>query len=220
MIINATTLNTMYTAFSAAYQVGLSSGSPQWETIATMVPSTTRANEYGWLGSWPKLREWIGDREVNNISQFGYSIKNRTFESTVSVMAEDIEDDQLGIYTPMFTEMGRSVSTHPDELVFQGLKDGWTANAYDGVPFFGTHKVGKKNVANFKAGAEPAWYLLDCSRALKPMIYQRRRDYRLIRKDDPTKSDTVFNQNKFVYGVDGRSNVGYGFCQMAFGSKA
>ena len=70
-----------------------------------------------------------------------------------------------------------------------------------------------------QSGAGPAWFLLDTSRALKPLIYQERRPYRLVSKDRP-EDDNVFNNKEFVYGVDGRSNAGFGLWQLAFGSKA
>ena len=49
-----------------------------------------------------------------------------------------IEDDQLGIYTPLFEEMGYGAATHPDELVFGLLKNGHTTNCFDGQSFFDT----------------------------------------------------------------------------------
>lgn len=221
MIINAGNLQTLFTSFNASYQKGFAGVTPIWSTIATEVKSSTAANEYGWLGSWPKLREWVGDRVVNNIASHGYTIKNRKFEGTVSVKADDIEDDQYGVYGPLFQEMGRASATHPDELVFEALKGGFVEKCYDKQAFFSAaHPVGKKNVSNLQAGAQPAWYLMDCSRALKPLVYQNRRPYRLIRKDDPQKSDAVFKTDNFEYGVDCRANVGFGFWQMAFASKA
>lgn len=221
MIINSANLQTLYTSFNAAYQKGFAGVTPLWGTIATEVKSSTAANEYGWLGSWPKLREWIGDRVVNNIASHGYTIKNRKFEGTVSVKADDIEDDQFGVYAPLFQEMGRASATHPDELVFEALKSGVDALCYDKLPFFSAnHKVGKKNVSNLQDGNKPAWFLLDCSRSLKPLVYQNRKPYRLIRKDDPQKSDKVFETDEFRYGVDCRASVGFGFWQMGFASKA
>lgn len=220
MIINSQNLATLYVAFNAAYQRGFAAVEPQWSAIATEVKSTTGENEYGWLGAWPRLREWLGDRVVNNIAAHGYTIKNRKFESTVGVPADKIEDDQFGVYAPLFEEMGRAAAAHPDELVFDLIKTGFEQLAYDKVAFFGDHKVGKKVVKNYQAGDKAPWYLLDCSRALKPFIYQNRRPARFVRKDDPNKSDRVFETDEFRYGVDCRSNAGFGFWQMTFGSKA
>lgn len=225
MIINRTNLDNLFTAYSAAYQGALGAYQAQWSAIATEVPSASRENTYAWLGKFPKLREWIGDRVLKSLKADGYRIVNRKFEATVQVKAEEIEDDLHGIYVPMFSEMGNAAARHPDELVFGLLKDGFGAKCYDGQFFFDAdHPVKvdgvEASVSNMQAGAGPGWYLLDTSRSLKPLIFQKRRDYRLIRKDDPRTSDAVFDRDEYQYGVDSRVNAGFGFWQMAFGSKA
>lgn len=219
MIITATSLAALTTGFSAAYSQGFAGVTPIWNSVATLVPSTTAENSYGWLGSWPKLREWIGERQVKNLAASGYTLRNRKFEATISVSADEIEDDQAGIYKPMFEEMGRSAAEHPDEIVFEALRNGFTAKDYTGGAFFGNHKVGKATVSNNGGGTGAAWFLLDCSRSLKPIIFQKRRDYRFVKKDDPQKSDAVFDTDAYKFGVDARVNAGYGFWQMAYGSK-
>ncbi|MEX6732518.1 Mu-like prophage major head subunit gpT family protein [Pseudomonas aeruginosa] len=47
-----------------------------------MIPSTTASNTYGWLGQFPKLREWIGQRVIKDMAAQGYQITNKLFEST------------------------------------------------------------------------------------------------------------------------------------------
>ena len=221
MELNAENLRTLYTGFSAAYQRGFDLVKPSWQAIAMATPSATKSTEYGWLGAMPRLREWIGDRVIQNIAAHGYAIKNRRFEGTVEVDADDIEDDNVGIYAPMMEEMGRSAAIHPDELVFGLLAAGGATACYDGQPFFSAnHPVGKKKVSNVQAGSKPTWYLFDTSRSVKPLIYQKRRDYRMVRKDRPEASDAVFMGNKLIYGTDGRGAVGFGFWQMAYASSA
>ena len=66
--------------------------------------------------------------------------------------------------------------------------------------------------------ADNAWYLLDCSRALKPIIYQERKTPTPAQITDPN-DEKVFMKDVFTYGVDARSNVGYGFWQMAHAVK-
>jgi len=225
VIINRSNLDNLFTAYSAAYQGALGAYQSQWAQVATEVPSATKENTYAWLGKFPKLREWIGDRVLKSIEADGYRIVNKKFEATVQVIADDIEDDSHGVYTPMFAEMGNAAARHPDEIVFGLLKQGFDAKCYDGQNFFDTDHPVRRNgvevsVSNMQAGAGPGWYLLDTSRPLKPMIFQKRRDYRLIRKDDPRTSDAVFDRDEYQYGVDGRVNAGFGFWQMAFGSKA
>jgi len=110
MLINQASLRSLYTGYSTAFQGGFGSVSPMFERVATTVTSTTRENEYGWLGQMPRFREWIGDRLVNSIASSGYTIRNKPFEQTVGVDRDDIEDDNIGIYAPLFAELGRSVT--------------------------------------------------------------------------------------------------------------
>ncbi|MBF5759386.1 head protein, partial [Escherichia coli] len=163
-------------------------------------PSTSKSNTYGWLGQFPQFREWIGSRVIEKMKAYGYAIVNKTFEGTVAINRDDFEDDNLGIYSPLFQEMGRAAAAQPDELVFAALRDGINAACYDGQNFFDTeHPVYPKvdgsgdaqMVSNMfvaktgSVGAQadysgPAWYLLDCSRAVKPLIYQDRRKAELV----------------------------------------
>jgi phage major head subunit gpT-like protein len=70
-----------------------------------------------------------------------------------------------------------------------------------------------------QTGSGDAWYLIDDTRALKPVIFQERKAPQFVAKDSPTDSN-VFMNKQFLYGVDSRCNVGFGFWQFAFGSKA
>ncbi|HUN10658.1 MAG TPA: Mu-like prophage major head subunit gpT family protein [Rhabdaerophilum sp.] len=225
MIINRQSLTTLTTGYKGNFQRGFAGVAPMWEKIATRVPSATAAEEYGWLGAFPGMREWIGERQIKNLAQHGYTIKNLKFEGTVSVPADKIRDDQFGIYAPMMEEMGRSAAEHPDTLVYGLLKNGFATNCYDGQFFFDTdHPVigadrVERSVSNMQAGAGAPWFLLDTRRALKPLIFQERKKPQFVAKDDPA-DDRVFMKDEFVYGTDSRGNVGFGFWQMAYGSKA
>ena len=226
MQVNNANLKTLYVAFNAAFKAGLGQAESQYGQIATTVPSTTAAEEYGWLGQLPGLREWLGDRVVHAIGNHGYTIKNKPFELTVGVPRTAIEDDQYGVYTPLMQEMGRAVEVHPDQLVFGLLKDGRTALCYDGQPFFSAgHKVlnekGKEvSVSNVSddAGAGPSWYILETRRALKPLIFQNRKNPNFVSLTGET-DEGVFNRAQYVYGVDARRNAGFGFWQLPHASN-
>jgi phage major head subunit gpT-like protein len=226
MEINNANLKTLFVAFNAAFKAGLGQAASQYGQIATTVPSTTAAEEYGWLGQLPGLREWLGDRVVHGIGNHGYTIKNKSYELTVSVPRTAVDDDQYGVYTPLMTEMGRAADAHPDQIVFGLLKAGRTSLCYDGQPFFSTtHKVlnekGKEvSVSNLSDDGNngPTWYLLETRRALKPLIFQDRKKPNFVAKTAPT-DDNVFNSDTFVYGVDARRNAGFGFWQLAHASN-
>jgi len=226
MDISPGALQALYTAVNTAFQQGRETYEPQWEKVATLVPSTTAQEDYSWLGEFTRLREWIGDRQVNRMKTYDYSVKNKKYEGTEGIPAERIEDDTYGVLMPKFQDMGYASVTHPDELVFALLAAGFTTNCYDGQYFFDTdHPVDDENgaaqsVSNMQAGAGSPWFLLDTRRPLKPLIFQKRRDYRLQAKTDAGTSDRVFMADEYLYGVDARVNVGFGFWQQAFGSKA
>lgn len=225
MELNTTNLDILFKAFNTAFQRGFGGIPSQWARVATMVPSSTSSNDYGWLGNIPGMREWIGDRHINNLKLHDYSIKNRSFELTVGVDRDAVNDDQYGVYAPMMEMLGNSAATHPDELLFALLVAGFATPCYDNQYFFDTdHPVVQADgttasVSNLQAGANSPWFLMDTRRPLKPLIMQIRKRPEFVRKDDP-KDDNVFNKKELIYGVDDRKNVGFGFWQMAFGSKA
>lgn len=224
MQITSASLDALRSGFSNAFKRGLGQSTSMYPRIATTIPSSTKENKYGWLGKLPNMREWVGPRAVQNLSEFDYSIRNKSFEMTIAVDRDDIEDDNIGVYDPLFVEMGESTAAHPDLLTFGLLKAGFATNCYDGQYFFDTdHPVINEagatvSVANTDGGAGTPWFLLCTRRALKPVIYQERRKAQFVAKDNP-KDDNVFDNKEFVYGVDGRWNVGFGFWQMAWGSK-
>lgn len=224
MILNSSNLKTLFVAMSAAFAVAFEGVKPTWSQVATEVPSNTATNEYGWLGSFPRMREWLGERVIKSLELHSYSVKNKTFEATVGIPREAIEDDQYGVYAPLMGEMGQSAAEHPDELIYQLLLNGWSTLCYDGQNFFDTdHPVlnadgVETSVSNSGGGASAAWFLLDNSRALKPLILQMRRKAKFISKTAET-DDNVFLKKEYLYGVDGRWNVGFGLWQMAYGSK-
>ncbi|MFN7003757.1 MAG: Mu-like prophage major head subunit gpT family protein [Roseinatronobacter sp.] len=225
MLISTTSLNAIRVGFSAAYKRGLDQAADDWQRLATVVPSSTKQNVYGWLGKIPGMSEWVGERTIHGLAEHDYAIKNLPFELTVAVDRDDIEDDNLGVYDPMFVEMGESTAAHPGQLVYGALKDGISTACYDGQNFFDTeHPVLNKDgvpqlVSNYQTGSGPMWFLLATKRSIKPIIFQERKKPQFVALDNPNDQN-VFRKKEFLYGTDARHNVGYGFWQMAFASQA
>ncbi len=220
MNINAASLAAIFQGFNASFNSAFELTEAQWEAIAMTVSSTSRSETYAWLGRDTRFRKWLGDRVVQSLQTHGYTIANEKFENTVGVLRDDIEDDGLGVYTPLFQRLGEDSKRHPDELVFALLGAGFSNTCYDGQYFFDTdHPVAGASVSNMQAGSGVPWYLLDTSRAIKPLIFQKRRDYKFVPKHNET-DDNVFDRDEYVYGVDARVSAGYGLWQMAFGSQA
>ena len=293
MFVNQANLRGLDVSYSTAYNKAFKGVVSNYNKIATTVPSQTAETSYKWLGQIPQMREWIGDREVQKLSAYGYTIRNKKFEMSVSVPRDDIEDDQYGVYTPYFSSIGEAAAQHPDILCFGALKEGFKKKCYDGKNFFAdnhtSEESGKEKASNlshskldadsyeagrtammsitgdkgrslnlvpdllvvspanekaarmilkadyingttniYKDTAEllvsteladvpDAWFLLCTRRFLKPIIFQKRKEIKLValtRDND----QNVFMKDEFIWGADGRSNAGYGFWQMAYGS--
>lgn len=220
-------LRALNTSFQKHFQDGLAKAPSTFKDIATVVQSSTASNTYGWLGQFPRFREWIGARVLKDMAAHGYAITNKKYESSISVLRTDIEDDNLGIYSPMVTEMGYAAQVYPDELIYGLLAMGRTELCFDGQAFFdadhpvypnvdgtGTPTTFSNLFTPSTGTASTPWYLLDTSRALKPLIWQERTKPEIIAM---TKEDDehVFTEDVYRYGIRARGAAGFGFWQMA-----
>ncbi len=225
MDLNRENLARLFTAYKANFQQGfdsLGNAGSQYEQFCIVVPSTTATEVYPWLKSLPRMREWVGDRVIHSLEGADFSIKNRKFELTEGVERDAIEDDTYGLYGPVFQEFGRSSREHPNELAVEVLQS--NPLCYDGQPLFDAdhpvldEKGREVSVSNDMGGTGPAWYVMDLSRAIKPLVFQRRRDYNFRALTNLNDSE-VFLKDKFLFGVDARCNVGAGLWQLMVRSK-
>ena len=229
-LVTPALLTALFTGFKTEFEQGKSEAEPQFNKIASVIKSTSASNTYGWLGKFPSLAKWIGDRNIQSMKSQAYTITNDDYESTVGVDRNDIEDDNLGVYSPIFKEMGNAAAIHPDEMIFPLLAAGFTTLCYDGQNYFDEEHPVYPNAdgtgtavstANMAADVDytgDAWYVLDTSKALKPLIFQERKKPNLLAM---TKMDdeAVFTRKEYRYGVDCRDAAGFGFWQLAFANK-
>ena len=157
MIFNEQTaqrvINALTTSLKKVFDAAFEAASSEWDQVAMEVPSSGASNTYAWIDKFPKLRKWIGDKVVKQLSAHAYTIINDDFEATVEIDRNDIEDDNLGIYKPQTQMAGESSKQWADELVFTTLTNGFDEKCYDGKTFYATnHEVGegknKKLVSN------------------------------------------------------------------------
>lgn len=224
MQINQQNLRAMFTGYRTAFQNAFAGIRPDFDPFTMPVPSVNGTEDYGWLGKSTAFREWIGDRVIQNLVLHDYSIKNKTFENTVGVNREAIEDDSYGLFTPLMGQLGQDSAEHPAELIYSLLSAGFTGKCYDGQNFFDTDhpvtdKLGKEvSVSNFQGGSGTPWFLMDTTRIMKPMILQKRKNYNFVAMQSET-DENVFMRKEYVYGVDARLNAGYGLWQLAQASR-
>lgn len=226
MNINAASLIALQQGFNAAFLQGFGSTKPTWDQVAMRVPSSADLENYGWMKDLPGMREWVGQRVVHNLETSGAQLKNKHYEHTIGVDRDNIADDKIGIYAPMFSMQGETVARHPDELVWGLLPTGFAIRGFDGQYFFDTDHVGytdkgvEASWSNTGGGAGAPWFLMDLSRNfMKPLIFQDRSAAEFVAMNKPDDIN-VFMDRKFLFGVDARHVAGFGFHQLAYGSKA
>jgi len=156
MIINQSTIRDAFSSFNTVFNKAFAETEVQYPKVAMEVPSETRDETYAWLGAVPSMREWIGDRQIRSLAVYGYTIRNRDFELTVSVPRNDIEDDCIGVFKPMFQDLAFAARKHPDKLVFELFAKAFTEKCFDGKPFISDNHMpgieGKKVKAQSNKG--------------------------------------------------------------------
>jgi len=189
------------------------------------------------MGRTTKFRLWQDERMLQNLEAHNYSISNDDYENTIGISRNTIMDDQYGVYTPVIQQLGIDTKAHPDVLIaalitnainnVDSLSSSGSVICYDGTTFFSEtgHPVGLQgqsgvtNVANIdNTGTGNFWILLDCSRPIRPFIFQMRQEY-VVTRMNVTTDEEVFMRKTFRYGVDGRVGTGVGFWQMAYASN-
>ncbi|SNC57270.1 Mu-like prophage major head subunit gpT family protein [Vibrio cholerae] len=211
---------------NAAFTEGLSVVTPQWDKIATKVPSSGSSEFYGWLKDLPGIELWAGDRQLKELGSHGYAIKNETYEASVTIKREDLEDDKIGKYSVLARAWGRESAVFPDMHCYSLLAAGFTTLCYDGQNYFDTdHPLETTPATTFSnvigdpsTDSGSPWFLIDDMQIIKPIIYQERRP--LVLQFVGATSEYAWFNNMVAQGVDGRAGFGFSFPQIAIGSKA
>lgn len=147
MLVNASTLGAVFLNLRTEFNRAFAAAPTQWASVAMRAPSTSAQNDYKWLSEFPRMRRWIGDKNVKSLEAFSYTVVNEDWETTVEVDRNHIEDDTLGIYAPQAQAAGFAAAQFPDELVFSLFN--FTGKGFDGLTFFATtHKVAGASVSN------------------------------------------------------------------------
>lgn len=217
-------LQALNTAFTTAFNTTLFGVESTYGRIAMTVNSTTRTNVYPKLSEIPSMREWLGDRVINRFSIDGFEIVNRKFENTIAVPVDDIADDQVGMYSMLAGQFGQAAAELPDDLVWAQLEAGFDTTHYDGQNFFDTdHPVEDENgnevsVSNFGGGGGAAWYLIDTTKTIKPMIFQDRQAAQINALMDMSDPNVAF-QDEYMWLAKRRCAAGFGAWQTVYASR-
>lgn len=150
MDINRTNMQALYTGYNTvfrdAFQAYLDT---TYTKFVGEINAGTSQIDMPMLEQLSGMREWIGPREIKNLATKKLSIVPRTWEDTVGVKREDIEDDQFGLYNPLFQTLAMNGANLPNDITNELLAGAASATWLDGAAFFGpARKYGKNTIAN------------------------------------------------------------------------
>lgn len=80
-------------------------------------------------------------------------------------------------------------------------------------PYKGTAKV----IVDARLTSDTAWFLLDTTKPVMPLLYQERKKPVFVQQTD-MQADNVFMRKQYRFGAEARAAGGYGFWQLAYGS--
>lgn len=136
MLVNKSVLHSIFTNLKTTFHKAFNGTETQWQKIAMKVTSTSGQNDYAWLSKFPRMKKWIGEKQVKSLAAHKYTIVNDDYEATVEVDRNDIEDDNLGIYGPQAQMAGESAKMLPEEITMELVNKAHTELCFDGQPFF------------------------------------------------------------------------------------
>jgi phage major head subunit gpT-like protein len=141
-------LQSFFTQLDMSFDKGHQARQIYWDKFAMLSPSSSEGKIYSWLAELPRMRKWIGPKQVDNIVARAYQLINDDWEETFSIDRNKLEDDEWGVYTDMAKRQGDAAASWPDDIVTAALINGTTAQGYDGTAFFSaSHPVDLTNSA-------------------------------------------------------------------------
>lgn len=171
MILNGAAILAAAVGFKALFLEGFSQAKPVYPDLVIEVPSTGNSETYDFILGLPSVREWVGERQVQNLKAWDYELRNKTWELTIGVPRELYEDDRLGIIKPQFANMGMQMNLHPDVLLSTLLENAFTTGlCYDGKAFIATnHPIAGGTLSNRVTGALSAEKFAEAIQKLRQM---------------------------------------------------
>src|SRR5579862_5102681 len=105
MNITASNLDAIYYGFLTTFQASYLNQPTYYQQFSQTIPSTGRENRYAWMDKLPRMREWVGERQLANVALRGYTLVNRDWELTDELDRNTVEDDQYDIFNSMNVPM-------------------------------------------------------------------------------------------------------------------
>lgn len=212
MDINRTSMDALFKGFDLRFRDAYGSAPDSYLQFSMVIPSTGAANIYPFLEKFGGMREWLGDRQIKNLSSKKMEVVNRDFEDSVAVKKNDIEDDQYGFYGNLIAQMGLDAGKLWQEVSTGALVENGTW--MDGSAFFlTTRKYGSATINNKGTAALSSTTFGAAYEAM--MAYKGHNGKSLGVVPDtlivgPKLRETAFNilENQFTYNATDKVQIG------------
>lgn len=138
----------MRTAFDLAFKDAFNASPSTYEQFAMTVGDPTHSIvELPFLEQFSGMREWIGPRQIKNLSGKKIVMKERSFEDTVAIKTRDLETDNWTVYMTAIRQMGTDGKALWDQLAAEALTG--AGKWIDNKNFFATdRKYGDSTIVN------------------------------------------------------------------------
>jgi phage major head subunit gpT-like protein len=137
-ILDRSKLEDAYRGFKTSFDMAFARAATITDQIATTIQSESTEEKYDWLSPAPKMREWLGDRRMDELRAYSQTIVNKEWSNGLRIAANDIRDDKLSIVRPRINALADEAAYHQEELLVNLLVGGFTQTCYDGQYFFDT----------------------------------------------------------------------------------
>lgn len=151
-IIDRTKVEDAYRGFKGNFDMALEAAQTDITPLAMTVTSEGSEELYNWFGPVPKMKEWIGDRQVDELRAYSQTIVNKDWANGIRINANDIADDKLGMIAPRIASLAQMAAQHQYEMLIDLLISGFTTTCYDGQYFFDTDHVDGNGSAQSNKG--------------------------------------------------------------------
>lgn len=140
MDITAANLDILYRSAQINFQGALVASTRVTDQICTPLPMEARQITNAFLDRLPMMREWRGNRVINNPVAHARTITAKPYEHTYGLSKFDVKDERLALFTMATKMQGEAVSKQPDQLNWEFLQIAGSTAAlgYDGVAVYST----------------------------------------------------------------------------------
>jgi phage major head subunit gpT-like protein len=140
MLITQANMEVLFTSVEKRFeQAYMSTPADLTTEIAQIIPSNTLDQLYPFAQAISgAMRQWVGERQVNNMVLDKFSVRNLLWENTIGVTRSEVADDQYGAFINMIVP---NLARHAKLLSDVQIAASIAANpvAFDGVNFFATN---------------------------------------------------------------------------------